>query len=104
MTPPEPAAPAAKSAARRARVLLFLTRPPLWPAWPYLPVVRRSRGREELGVLFDFRGTSGRTGYSATVFVTNLFLAPADEWGLLLLPREVYDSPEDVADAGWDVD
>ena len=96
--------PAAKSAARRARVLLFLTRPPLWPAWPYLPVVRRGRGREELGVLFDFRGTSGRTGYSATVFVTNLFLAPADEWGLLLLPREVYDSPEDVADAGWDVD
>ena len=55
-------------------------------------------------MLFDFRGTSGRTGYSATVFATNLFLAPADEWELLLLPREVYDTPEELADAGWDVD
>ena len=102
MTPPEGLT--AKLTARRARVLVFLTRPSLWPAWPYLPVVRRRRGVEELGVLFDFRGTSGRTGYSATVFVTNLFLAPADELELLLLPREVYDTPEELADAGWDVD
>ena len=99
MTPPQ-----ATSAARRVRALLFLTRPPLWPAWPYLPVVRRLGGREELGVLFDFRGTSGRTGYSATVFRTNLFLAPADERTLLRLPREVYDTPEELADAGWDID
>ena len=104
MTPLEGLPPPAKLTARRARVLVFFTRPSLWPAWPYLPVVRRTRGREELGVLFDFRGTSGRTGYSATVFVTNLFLAPADERMLLLVPREVYDAPEDVADAGWDVD
>ena len=102
MTPPN--GQAVKVTARRARVLVFFTRPALWPAWPDLPVVRRGRGREELGVLFDFRGTSGRTGYSATVFVTNLFLAPADERVLLLVPREVSDAPEDVADAGWDVD
>ena len=102
MTPPEGLT--AKLTARRARVLVFLTRPSLWPAWPYLPVVRRSRGLEELGVLFDFHGTSGLTGYSATVFVTNLFLAPADERMLLLMPREVYDTPEELADAGWDVD
>ena len=104
MTPPGRTVPTALSTARRARVLAFFTRPSLWPAWPYLPVVRRSRGREELGVLFDFRGTSGRTGYSATVFATNLFLAPADERRLLLLSREVYDTPEELADAGWDVD
>ena len=102
MTPPEGLT--AKLTARRARVLVFLTRPSLWPAWPYLPVVRRGRGLEELGVLFDFRGTSGRTGSSATVFVTNLFLAPADEWRPLLLPREVCDAPEDLADAGRDID
>ena len=102
MTPPY--GQAAKVTARRARVLVFFTRPSLWPAWPYLPVVRRGRGGEELGVLFDFRGTSGRTGYSATVLATNLFLAPADERRLLVVPREVYDAPEDVADAGWDVD
>jgi hypothetical protein len=92
--------------ARRARAVRFLARPDLWPAWPYLPVVRRRRrgGDEELGVLFDFRGTSGRTGLSAAVFLTNLFLAPADERRLLDLPHEVYDAPEEVADAGWDVD
>ena len=104
MTPFEGTVHKALLTARRARVLVFFTRPTLWPAWPYLPVVRRGRGLEELGVLFDFRGTSGRTGYSATVFVTNLFLAPADERMLLLVPREVYDAPEELADAGWDVD
>jgi hypothetical protein len=90
--------------ARRARAVHFLARPALWPVWPYLPVVRRRRGREELGILFDFRGTSGRTGLSAAVFLTNLFLAPADERRLLDLPHEIYDAPEEVADAGWDVD
>ena len=38
--------------------------PRLWPLWPYLPVVRRwPGGVEELGVVIDFRGTSGRTGF-----------------------------------------
>ena len=39
----------------RERTVLFLATPALWPAWPFLPVVRRSRGREELG----------RTGWGA---------------------------------------
>lgn len=89
---------------RRDRAVLFLTNPILWPAWPYLPVVRRQNGREDLGVVFDFRGTTGRTGYSAAVFLTNLFLAPADERDLLLLPREVYDTAAEVVAAGWDLD
>ena len=96
--------PKALTLSRRERALLYLTHPRLWPAWPYLPVVRRRAGREELGVVFDFRGTTGRTGYSACVFRTNLFLAPADERLLLLLPREVYDSADEVVAAGWDVD
>jgi len=53
----------------RERTLLFLTSPALWPAWPFLPVVRRTRGREELGVVLDAR-TAQLTGYSATVFLT----------------------------------
>ena len=51
-----------------ARHLLLITTPALWPAWPFLPVVRRTPGAEDLGVMFDARGVCGRTGYSATVF------------------------------------
>lgn len=51
----------------RERTARFVTTPALWPVWPFLPVVRRSRGREELGVVFDARA-AGLTGYSATVF------------------------------------
>ncbi len=96
--------PKAPTLSRRERALLFLTHPRLWPAWPYLPVVRRRAGREELGVVFDFRGTTGRTGYSAAVFKCNLFHAPSDERLLFLLPREVYDSADEVVAAGWDID
>jgi hypothetical protein len=96
--------PKALPLSHRERALLFLTHPRLWPAWPYLPVVRRRAGREELGVLFDFRGTTGWTGYSAAVFLINLFLAPADERRLLELPREVYDTADEVVAAGWDID
>ena len=38
-----------------------------WAHWPFLPVVRRTRGREELGVVFDARAAQ-LTGFSATVF------------------------------------
>ena len=53
----------------RERTLLFLSAPALWPCWPFLPVVRRSRGYEELGVVFDARA-AGLTGYSSAVFRT----------------------------------
>src|SRR5437868_14743283 len=88
----------------RRRNLLFLREPGLWPAWPFLPVVRRGRGEEECGLLYDFRGTSGRTGYSAAVLLANLFEAPRFEAGLLALPREVFDTADEVYDAGWRVD
>ena len=87
-----------------ARHVLFVSTPALWPAWPFLPVVRRTRGPEELGVLFDARGACGLTGYSATVFRCNLFARPATLAQLLALPKEVYDTAEELIRAGWRVD
>ena len=61
----------------RSRNLLFLATPALWGCWPYLPLVRRNPGEgEECGLLCDF----------------------------LALPKEVFDSPEEVYSAGWRVD
>ena len=88
----------------RERSLLFIAHPGLWPLWPVLPLVRRTRGHQELGVMFDFRGTTGRTGFGAAVLVCNLFELPSCERDLLALPREVYDSADEVVDAGWTVD
>ena len=87
-----------------ARHLLFVTTPALWPAWPFLPLVRRSRGAEELGVLFDALGACGRTGYSATVLICNLFDLPPTLDQLLALPKEVFDTGEELVRAGWMVD
>jgi hypothetical protein len=96
MTLPSPAE-------RRARLrqLVVLREPRLWP---FLPVVRRDPGRPAEGVLFDARRLAGVYGYSATVFRTNLFALPPTEAALLALPREVYDTPEEVYAAGWRVD
>lgn len=85
------------------RTVLFLSTPALWPAWPFLPVVRRSRGTEELGVVLDARSL-GLTGYSAAVFLTNVFTLPPTVDGLLALPKEVFDSADEVAACGWRVD
>ena len=43
------------TSARRARerTVLYLSTPALWPHWLFLPVVRRTSGHEELGVVFD---------------------------------------------------
>ncbi len=87
----------------RERTLMFLTTPALWPAWPFLPVVRRSRGAEELGVVFDSRA-AGLTGFSATVFHANLYLLPPTLDRFLELPRDTYDSAEEVIASGWAVD
>ena len=89
----------------RARNLLFLGRPDLWPVWPFLPLVRRSDGQEEeCGVLCDVLGLTGRPGHSATVHFANVFLLPPTLEGLLALPREVFDTPEEVFAAGWRID
>lgn len=87
-----------------ARQLRFLTTPALWPAWPFLPLVRRSVGRLELGLRFDALGAAGLTGFSATAFRANLFTLPTTLPELLALPREVFDAAEELLAAGWRVD
>ena len=92
-------------AAARDRNLLFFREPRRWPLWPFLSVVRRRPGRdEELGLLFDPVGAAGLYGHSPTVFLSNLFLMPQGLDEFLALPRETFDSPDEVADAGWSVD
>ena len=93
-------------AQRRLRDLVLFRSPALWRYWPYLPVLRRhpSGDGQELGVLYDARRASGRYGFSATVFVTNLFLVPAREEALFALPRYIYDTVEEMIDDGWTAD
>ena len=89
----------------RIRNLLFLSTPRLWPVHPFLPLIRRKEGGEEdCGVLYDLFGLKGVTGYGATVILCNIWLLPPTEPELLAMPREVYDSAEEVYDAGWRVD
>ncbi len=87
----------------RDRTVMFLSMPALWPAWPFLPVVRRSNGYEELGVVFDSR-SAGLTGYSSTVVLCNLFALPADLKEFLALPHETFDCAEELVASGWCVD
>ena len=87
-----------------SRQLAWLTSPARWPLWPFLPVVRRRGDGLDLGVLFDAGRALGRTGYSATVFRVNLFLVPRHLDALLALPKETFDTAEEVLAAGWRVD
>ena len=43
-------------------------------------------------------------GYSATVFLSNLFCLPDKEEEILALPHEAFDTPEEVFEAHWRVD
>ena len=73
--------------------------------WPFLPLVRRRPGgATECGVLYDCWTVARRGGLSATVFLTNLFLLSRTEEQFLALPRETYDTPDEVYAAGWRID
>src|SRR5688572_32195573 len=58
---------------------------------PFLPVVRRTRGGEELGVVFDAR-SARLVGFRATVFLTNVFLLPPHFEAFLALRSEEHTS------------
>ena len=86
------------------RHLAWMTSPTRWPLWPFLPVIRTNGDTLDLGVLFDARHALGLIGLSATVFQTNLFLIPRQLETLLALPKETFDTAEEVLAAGWRVD
>ena len=65
---------------------------------------RNPNDEEDLGILYDFAHTSGRTGFGSTVFLTNIVFVPDTEEELLALPREVFDTFEEVRAAGWCID
>ena len=88
----------------RAKQAALMALPALWPAWPFLPLVRRGPAGEELGLLCDLMRLADRAGHSATVYLGNLFALPATLDEFFQLPREVYDTPEEVFDRGWRVD
>ena len=99
---PTPIEPPRKATARD---LFYFTHPHYWPTWPFLPVVRRhADGELECGLLFDLLHLRGRTGYSCAVFLANIFQMPPTEDEFLALPKETFDTPEEMAAAGWVVD
>jgi hypothetical protein len=98
--------PARRREAARLRDLIYFRSPQLWRWWPFLPVARPApdgNGRQ-CGVLYDARGMSNLYGYSATVFLANVFLLPETEAEFLTLPHIVYDTAEEIAADGWTVD
>ena len=83
-----------------------MSTPSLWSVHPFLPVIRRSvvADCQQLGVLYDAVGVSGRYGYTATVWLTNLFLIPKTEAEFFERPKIVYDTFEELVEDGWVVD
>lgn len=88
----------------RARTLYLLTHRQEWNHWPYLPMVRRCSATRELGVVFDCLAAGGPAGYTCTVWAANLFMLPHRLDQFLALPKEVFDTPEELVAAGWCVD
>jgi hypothetical protein len=79
--------------------------PARWPVYPFLPVIRvGADGLDDLGAMFDAFGFAGWTGFSATVFLGPVHDLPDAPAGLRALRREVFDTVDEVLDAGWRVE
>jgi hypothetical protein len=82
--------------------LRAMSDPAEWRAHPFLFVVRGGDGAAaELGVMFDAFGLYGWTGFSATVFLSDLTPLPATPDELAGTPRETFDTLEELLAAGW---
>jgi hypothetical protein len=90
----------------RQRNLAMMAAPACWPRYPFLPLRRDRAGVQEpdLGILYDAWGAGRTPGFSASVFLVNILQVPPTEEALFLLPREVFDTVDEVFDAGWRVD
>jgi hypothetical protein len=87
------------------RDLHFMGNPSLWISWPFLPLGRWVSAHElQLGVLIDTSAYPSLTGYRCTVFRANLYATPRSVEQLLKLPRETFDTFEELVAAGWRVD
>jgi hypothetical protein len=89
-----------------ARDLRYFGDPSLWPHYPCLPLIRQATDstERELGVLYDAYGVSGKCGFRCTVFFVNVYALPATEAELFAGPRQVFDTFDELAAAGWAVD
>ena len=63
---------------------------------------RADEGASRQGL--DLGAEPGLGGFRCTVFLANLFALPPDLADFLALPREAFDTPEQVLSAGWRVD
>jgi hypothetical protein len=90
----------------RRRHLALIGNPERWPCYPFLPMRRvvEAATEHDLGVLYDLWGLRRIPGFSATVFRVNLLMLPATEEGWLEVPREVFDTFDELFEAGWRVD
>lgn len=88
---------------RRANDMLMFMNPCLWPYYPFLAVRRQTDhyGSVERGVLYDARGFTGTYGHSCTVF--RPLTVPCSQVDLLAGPRDVFDSFDELTNAGWTV-
>lgn len=82
--------------------------PQLWPrppGWPFLLLMKKEEdGKIINGLMIDLFRQHGITGYSSTVFISNPRTNP-DETDINKIiesaDKEVYDTPEEVVQAGW---
>jgi hypothetical protein len=76
-----------------------------WPVWPFLPLIRTNAdGEVECGLMYDCWEMDQQPGYSATVFLANLFQIPPTQSEFFELPKCVYDTLEELLADGWRID
>ncbi len=88
--------------AKQAAELIGL--PQNWPSppgWPFLLLVRPNGVDNDVGLIYDAFHKEGVTGFSATVWLCGLLQFPLAMEERLTIPHEVFDTPEDIAIAGW---
>jgi len=71
--------------------------PNMWPRWPALPMKKLLGRQIKCGYIID-------DGKKPDIIIGSIFDIPRDPILLKALPREEYDSAEEVSADGWRVD